>query len=267
MKRLNLFEFEDHPSFPTWLRDAMTRYIQVFHRVMKTPPSVAELVERALAFVPEKRVIDLCSGAGGPMLDVIGLLRGRDGLSDVELCLTDLYPNQAAADQVAALGDPKIRYERESVDATQVGSRSGVRTLIGSFHHLPVDAARAVLLDAARSRQPLVVFELSDNGAPIFLWWAAIPVAFAMVPILTPLIRPLSLRQLVFTYVIPLIPLFVAWDGAASNARTYTPDDVRELLAGHKTEGYRFEIGSHRVGRLPGKCSYVIGFPVENRAD
>ena len=53
-----------------------------------------------------------------------------------------------------------------------------------------------------------------------------------------------------------------AWDGAASNARTYTPDDVRELLAGHDTPGYRFEIGSHRVGHLPGKCSYVLGFPV-----
>ena len=262
MKRLNLFEFEDHPAFPSWLRDAMTRYIQTFHRVMKTPPAVADLATRALAFASEKRVIDLCSGAGGPMLDVIGVLRSRAGLADVELCLSDLYPNQAAADHVAALGDPRIRYERESVDATQVGSRRGVRTLIGSFHHLPIDAARSVLLDAARARQPLLVFELSDNSAPRVLWWAAIPVAFLMVALLTPLIRPLSLRQLALTYVIPLIPLFAAWDGAASNARTYTPDDVRELLAGHDTPGYRFEIGSHRVGHLPGKCSYVLGFPV-----
>jgi hypothetical protein len=267
MKRIELFEFEDHPRFPSWLRDLMTTYLVAFHRIFQTAPAVADLVRQALAVAPTKRVLDLCSGGGGPMPDVVRELRRDAEHRDVEVILSDLYPNASAARQVEALGDPKLRYEPTSVDATRVGTeRAGVRTLIGSFHHLSPDAARAVLLDAAKARQPLVVFEVSDNGPPIWLWWTAIPASFLLTLFLTPFVRPLSFQMLFFTYFVPLLPLFIAWDGAASNARTYTPDDVRELLRGHEDPGYTWEVGARRVGRLPGKSMYVIGKPVDGAA-
>ena len=262
MKRIELFEFEDSARFPGWLRDCMTAYIQAFHRVFRTAPAVSDLIRRALERTPERRIIDLCSGAGGPMLEVARTLRQDPALANVELVLTDLYPNAGAAARVAALGDARTRYETEPVDATRVGTeRSGVRTLVGSFHHLPPEAARAVLLGAARDRQPLVVFEMSNNGPPLWLWWTAIPFGFLLTLFLTPFVRPLSFRQLFFTYVIPIVPLFVAWDGAASNARTYTPDDVRELLQGFDGRGYTFEIEARKVGRLPQPSLTIVGRP------
>jgi hypothetical protein len=263
MKRIELFEFEDHPRFPSWLRDLMTSYLRSFHRTFRTAPAVADLVRQALGAAQTKRVVDLCSGGGGPMADVARELRTEAAHADVEIVLSDLYPNAEAAEQIAALGDPRLRYELTPVDATRVApEQTGVRTLIGSFHHLSPDAARAVLLDAAKARQPLVVFEVSDNGPPIWLWWTAIPASFVLALLLTPFVRPLSLRLLFFTYVVPLVPLFIAWDGAASNARTYTPEDIRELLRGHDDPGYSWEIGARRAGRLPSKSVYVLGRPV-----
>lgn len=263
MKRIELFEFEDDPRFPSWLRDLMTAYLGAFHRAFRTAPAVADLVRKALASSEARRVVDLCSGGGGPMPDVARELLAEPAHADVEIVLSDLYPNEDAAKRIAALGEPRLRYELAPVDATRVGpERQGVRTLVGSFHHLRPEAARAVLLDAARARQPLVVFELSDNEPPSWLWWTAIPAAFLLTLALTPCVRPLSFRQLFFTYAVPLVPLFVAWDGAASNARTYTPDDVRELLSGAEDAGYSWEIGVLRAGRLPAKSVYVLGRPV-----
>lgn len=263
MKRRDLFEFEDSARFPRWLRDPMTAYLGAFHRVFRTAPAVGELVQQALQSTTERRVVDLCSGAGGPMLDVARTLRQQPGLNELEVVLTDLYPNAQAAAQVAALDDPRTRYLTEPVDATRVGTEQrGVRTLVGSFHHLPPDAARAVLLNAAKARQPLVIFELSDNGPPSWLWWTAIPPGFLLTVLLTPFVRPLSARQLFFTYLVPLLPLFIAWDGAASNARTYTPADIRELLGDFNDPGYTFEVTSRRVGRLPSPSLIVLGRPV-----
>ena len=64
---------------------------------------------------------------------------------------------------------------------------------------------------------------------PAWLWWLAMPVGLLGAFFITPRIKPLSATQLVFTYVIPILPLLIAWDGAVSNARTYSQDDLRQL--------------------------------------
>lgn len=87
------------------------------------------------------------------------------------------------------------------------------------------DVARGIFADAVRSKQPLCVFEISDNGPPIALWWLALLPGFLMPFVLTLWVRPLRWYQLVLTYVVPLLPALIAWDGAVSNARTYTADD------------------------------------------
>ncbi len=57
-----------------------------------------------------------------------------------------------------------------------------------------------------------------------------------MALLITPFVRPLTLEQIIFTYLIPIIPFFFAWDGAVSNARTYTIEDMDILLEGIETK-------------------------------
>jgi hypothetical protein len=148
--------------------------------------------------------------------------------------LTDLYPNTDAAARINAAGDAaQVRYHLSPVDAGRVPEAlQGVRTMVCSFHHMPPPVARRILQDAFEKRQALCVLEVSDNSAPRWLWWTAIPVGVLMVLLLTLFIRPLRLRQVLLTYVLPVLSLLIAWDGAVSNARTYTEEDLRELLAG-----------------------------------
>ena len=94
-----------------------------------------------------------------------------------------------------------------------------------------------------KSKQPICIFEISDNSYPIALWWTAFPINIISCLFITPFVRPMSWQQIVFTYLIPIIPICFAWDGAVSNARTYTLEDMDILLKGLETKDYKWEKG------------------------
>ncbi|MCL6258421.1 hypothetical protein M3O96_04935 [Aquiflexum sp. TKW24L] len=260
MKRIHLFEFEDMPWFPDWIRVLMTRYIMTFHRVLDTPGILEELVEKGLQRSEATRIIDLCSGSGGPMLEVAEKLKTSGKFPDLKLMLSDLYPDQEAARSLNQKGDESVTYLIDSLDATQVRKGLvGLRTMVSSMHHMKPEVAKKILNNAKVAHQPILIFEISDNTPPIFLWWLAIPFAFIMTFFVTPIVRPISWQQLVFTYLIPILPFFIAWDGAVSNARTYTLDDMEELIRGLSDGDYGWEMG--KVKGKGGKKLYLLGSP------
>jgi hypothetical protein len=262
MKRISLFEFEDFHWFPGGLRECMTLYLAAIHRLLGTERVLAPLLARALEAAATDRVVDLCSGGGGPLLQTTARLAADHGLRP-SVTLTDLYPNTDAAARINAAGDAaQVRYHPSPVDAGRVpDALQGVRTMVGSFHHMPPPIARRILQDAFEKRQAICVVEISDNSAPRWLWWTAIPVGVLMVLLLTPFIRPLRLRQVLLTYVLPVLPLLIAWDGAVSNARTYTEEDLRELLAGLEAPDYQWEIARTRAPRAPATMLTLVGRP------
>ncbi len=259
MKRIQLFEFEDQPWLPNWLRKCMTRLINVMHKLLGTKHDVAALAVKAMNHVHKPTIVDLCSGSGGPMLQVSKTIQDRYKIDHLSLTLTDLYPDLQVAESVNNTANNNINYQTKPVDVTRLDSQlKGVRTIIGSFHHFNPEAARQILKDARDQQQPICVYEISDNSLPSSLWWISIPSIFIMSFFITPFARPMSWQQLVFTYLIPVIPICFAWDGAASNARTYTPNDMDELLKGLENEGYRWEKG--RINRKAKKL-YLMGIP------
>lgn len=267
MKRMSLFEFEDFRWFPGGLRECLTLYIAAMHRVLGTERILAPLLARALEAAATDRVVDLCSGGGGPLLQTTARLEADHGLRP-DVTLTDLYPNTDAAARINAAGDAaRVRYLQSPVDAGQVpDTLQGVRTMVCSFHHMPPPVARRILQDAFEKRQALCVLEISDNSQPRWLWWTAIPAGVLMVLLLTPLIRPLRLRQVLLTYVLPVLPLLIAWDGAVSNARTYTEEDLRELLAGLEAPDYQWELSHPRAPGAPATMLTLVGLPLRTQA-
>lgn len=260
MKRLHLFELEDCAWFPAILRNCMTRYLSLLHRLVQTRELLVERLAPVLRTLPRPRIVDLGSGSGGPMPEVAEALRQRDGLSELSLTLTDVHPNREAAAQIRRLASPLIEYREAPLDAADVEPQlDGLRTMICSLHHARPERARHVLQAAARARQPFFAYELSDNGFPRPLWWLALPINILSVLLLTPFVRPLSAAQLLFTYVLPVLPLAIAWDGAVSNARTYTLDDLRELLRDIDSAGYRWDMGT--LKGKGGNKLYLLGMP------
>ncbi|OJH40269.1 hypothetical protein [Cystobacter ferrugineus] len=66
---------------------------------------------------------------------------------------------------------------------------------------------------------------------------------------------------MLLTYALPVLPLLIAWDGAVSNARTYTEEDLRELLAGLEAPDYRWEITRPRAPGAPATMLTLVGLP------
>ncbi|WP_040400301.1 DUF2798 domain-containing protein [Cecembia lonarensis] len=260
MKRLHLFEFEDFPWFPNWIRALMTNYIQSFHKILQTDKLLLPLVKKGLLYSDTDQIIDLCSGSGGPMIEVFKSLKREGRFSNLQMKLTDLYPNQKA---IAYLQEEEIKglsYQNKPQDVTRLNPKTkGLRTLVSGMHHMRPEMARKVLHQAQSSQQPILVFEISDNSAPTFLWWLAIPVAFLISLFVTPFVRPLTWKQLVFTYLVPIVPLFIAWDGAVSNVRTYTLEDMVKLTDGLSDDHYQWEMG--KIKGKGGNKLYLLGKP------
>jgi hypothetical protein len=100
VKRRHLVELEDLSWWPRVFRDAATDYLVAAIRHAKVynglVPRLAAAVKRSGA----DRIVDLCSGGGGPWPDLLPALRVAG--VDVPVCLTDKYPNAAALDRLAA---------------------------------------------------------------------------------------------------------------------------------------------------------------------
>ncbi|WP_108808651.1 hypothetical protein [Aquimarina spinulae] len=259
MKRIHLFEFEDLPWFPNWIRICMTRLIVVMHKKFGTSEDMAMLLVDLIKRTKTKKIIDLCSGSGGPMLDTIALLRNQHHLEDVELVLSDLYPNLEAAKRINSSSD-YIRYRTTPLDATHIDdSIQGIFTMVGSFHHMRPDQAKSILTAVQSKKQPICIMEINKKF-PFLLWWLFIPLSAVLCLFITPLVRPLTIRQLIFTYIIPVIPLCFAWDAVITSGRIYRLEDLDELLQGIKEDTY---IWKKEVIEGKSEKIYLIGYPKE----
>lgn len=266
MKRVHVLEFEDLPWFPSWLRTSMTNLLVVLGRLIGVTPVLAQLVSRVLEEHKLQRVVDLGSGAGGSMPEVLEVVRGTPATKGTHLLLTDLHPNHDAVVRFNDDARPHVRYERTPVNATALATApAGLKTMVNCFHHMRPDTARAILKSAHDARQPLLIYEMGENKLPFWLWCLALPIALPIVALsallLTPLVRPMTLRQLVLTYVLPIIPVFYAWDGQASMPRLYTLTDMDELLTGLDSPEYHWEkaVAKTASGRSLG--TYLLGTP------
>ncbi|MGI9549946.1 MAG: hypothetical protein ACR2MT_02005, partial [Aurantibacter sp.] len=237
MKRVQLFEFEDFSWFPSWLRICMTNLLIILHKMMGIGDVLADLISEILTKEKISRIVDLGSGSGGAMPEVLKKVHQNSGLENVELIMTDLYPHPELVKKFNSDASDKIAYHETSINATEIAwAPDGLKTMVNSFHHMPPDSARRILESAKKNDQPLLIYEMAENKMPILMWWILLPISLAilmiMVLFMTPFVRPMTWQQLVFTYLIPIIPICYAWDGQASMPRMYAMKDYDILLEG-----------------------------------
>lgn len=261
LKRIHLFELEDQSWFPNIIRDCMTKTINVMHSLVKTNKHLPALLARILKETNTNNIIDLCSGGGGPMVEAIDILKRDYGLEHIKLKLTDLYPHKEFANHINSNSDGSITYSTQPLDATNFSnSEKGLSTMICSFHHMRPEMAKQILRNAQTSKQPILIFEISDNSHPNWLTLMSMPITFILCLFVTLKVRPMTWQQIVFTYLIPIIPISFAWDGAVSNVRTYTLSDLKVLLNDLQSDNYHWETGA--IESKPSSQLYIIGKPI-----
>jgi hypothetical protein len=82
-----------------------------------------------------------------------------------------------------------------------------------------------------------------------------------MLFVCTPLIRPFRWSRLLWTYLVPIIPVVLLFDGVVSCLRTYRPHELREMVEKLSASKYRWEIGEHSRSLGEAPITYLIGYP------
>lgn len=257
-RRLHLFEIEDLPSCPRVIRDGITDILQHSINMGDFYAPIVPILSRALARSGSTQVVDLCSGGGGPWPTLFPKLRQEQDV-DVTLLLTDRFPNAQAFNRVRGLLGDRVSCSYESVSAFDVPeSVEGFRTIFTGLHHFRPPDARRIIADAVRKNEGIGVFEFTQRRV--------LPMAFVAVmsPLGTlfaaPFAKPFRLSRLLLTYLIPVLPLCTLFDGVVSCLRTYSQDELRELVAGLPDNDYHWEIGEVRA-RAVQPLTYLVGYP------
>ncbi len=259
MARIHAFEFEDQTWFPGLIREYMTDFLSHMGGWSKIPyqPFTERLAE-AMQRTGDRRVVDLCSGGGGPALVIAGELRKRLA-RPVDVVLTDLYPRSSRLARGRATFPSWVELEAQSIDAQDVpDTLQGFRLLCNGFHHLKPEQARACLRDAVQKRCGIALVELTQRSALSML---QITLGTATQLVVTPFIKPFRWSRLFYTYALPIVPLCTLWDGIVSCLRVYEPDELRDLVSGLPESDYRREYGRLRVPKMPTELTYLIGTP------
>ncbi|MCA9688172.1 MAG: hypothetical protein KC636_01090 [Myxococcales bacterium] len=252
MRRLHLFEFEDQPWFPALLRDLLTEQLQFELEARRVYQPIVPHLARALRRTGRTHLVDLCSGAGGPVLGVRAALEEQLG-EPVTVELTDRFPNHDAFARARERAPGRIDSCGAPIDARAVpGDRAGFRTLFSAFHHFRPTAAQAILQDAVDSGAPIGVFEFTSRAprAPLAMARAALRVWAR-----TPLDLPRTPTRLLLSFVVPLVPWIYFVDASVSHWRTYTPDELRAMTTRLGGQRYRWECGRARG------VTFLIGTP------
>jgi hypothetical protein len=200
--------------------------------------------------------VDLCSGSGGPWLWLHETLRDSHG-RPAEIFLTDLYPNIPTFERIQQATHGAITYWPNAVDAMEVPAQlEGFRTIFSSFHHFSRCEAIAVLQSAVDNRQGIGVFEVArcrpaTIALTVFMFLGGLVTA--------PCIRPFRLSRLFWTYLLPIVPLLLFWDGLISCLRAYSIKQLQEMTAALDADGYTWEVGQDRDGVAT--VTYLVGYP------
>ena len=259
MARIHAFEFEDQAWFPAIVRQYMTDFLSHMGGWSKIPylPFTERLAE-VLQRTGDARVVDLCSGGGGPALVIARDLRERLE-RPLEVVLTDLYPSESHREGARPLLPDWASFEARPIDAQDVpADLSGFRLVCNGFHHLKPEQARACLLNAVSQRRGVALVELTQRS-PLSMLQVTLGTLTQLG--VTPFIKPFRWSRLLLTYVLPVVPLCTLWDGVVSCLRVYDPKELERLVAALPPSDYQWEYGRLNVPRMPTALTYLIGAP------
>jgi hypothetical protein len=253
MGRIHLFEFEDQKWFPAFLRNYGTDFLQFLSNKTKMYKPIIPIIKRGLRKSKTNQIIDLGSGGGGGLIWLNSEL--KKDISDLKIILTDFYPNIPAFRLTKKKAD-NFEFIENPIDARKVPAElEGLRTQFLSLHHFKSTDAKLILQNAIDSNSSIAIFEAQERSLTSIIAMIFSPLSVLLT---TPFIKPFKIGRIIFTYLIPIVPIFVLWDGIVSSLRTYSIKEMNELVEKlDGTENYDWEINKVKSG--PGVVLYLLG--------
>ena len=254
MRRIHALEWEDEKWFPKSWRDYGTDYLRFIAVKLDIYKATLLIIQKGLNSSKQSKWVDCASGGGGGLINLAKALKNDN--PNLKIILTDFYPNIKAFERTLNEVPGMFEYQKESIDAKNLPLhlQGKFRTLFGAFHHFRPNDAQKILQNAVDTNSPIAIFEPVGKN---FASWMSMLFVPLNVLLLTPFIRPVRWTVLPFIYLIPIIPLYILWDGIASILRMYSEKELNEMVAKlNNTESYNWEIGKTE-GAMP--INYLLG--------
>lgn len=215
---------------------------------------VAPVLIQLLNETKNTEIIDLASGGGGGLIKLSWHIKKE--IPELKINLSDYYPNIPAFEKTITKSPDTFTYSKKSIDATHVPDElKGVRTQFLSFHHFAPESAQKILQNAVDNNSPIAIFEAQERSISSILAMIFSPVTLW---IITPMIRPMTFYRFLFTYILPVLPMFIMWDGILSCLRTYSVKEMQEIIK--KVNGHeKYEWKTERIKNGPGVILYLTG--------
>lgn len=190
--------------------------------------------------------------AAKPFLPVI-----NEGLQHADKIIALQMNIGGGFETLAPLLDKNIPVEEVSI-RNFTADKKGLYVSVNNFHQLKPHEALDVLDKISDSGNPLVIVEGNNDS----LWQAfGMTVIVPLSVLLTaPFVKPFRFGRLIFTYLIPVLPVVTALDGFIALFKLYAPADMDELVRKIQKRNYSWRSGKLDNGR-GGKIIYLIGYP------
>lgn len=215
---------------------------------------IAEIIDRLTSTDLSKlTVIDFCSGRGGPTPTferIINTARTAASKAPIMFQLSDLHPHRTAWRELFKQSEHKhLGWITRDVDATDppasVLSVNSPRQMISTgssdsricrlfslaFHHFDDVDATKVIQSMLQTAEGIAIIELQDRRLGCLLMVLGNIFLCLLTTIFWfPFWHSDNWTQLFFTYIIPVLPFVLMWDGLASCWRTREFEEVMVLI-------------------------------------
>lgn len=256
LRRLQLFEFCDQSWLNGIWREAYLDGLNATFKLFRIHQNLYKPYGKWMISANKREVLEVCSGGAGPIDTILTNFRNENGLQPI-ITLSDLNPDYIAFQKLQSKHPHHIKFIQKPVDATETEALAPeLISLCSSFHHLTPTLANKVLCNAYKNSNGIFIREvLSRNLVNAF------SSLFNLIPLmLAPFFAGrISFFKILITTIIPIIPLMIIFDGVVSVFRTYTTEEIFQLMPNEMKKNWKWVEGSNNVLGIF-KAPYLYGF-------
>lgn len=227
MKRKQVFQFSNQKWYPSFLKRDMYEFMSWFVGKVNAAKPFLPVLEEVIGNTQTKTIINIDSKIGAGIETLLPLLPEGSEIINIEL-------------------------EKFSTH------NKGIYTFINSFHQLDEKKAAYYLTQIANSGNSVAVLEGNNDS----LWQVVGMTIFVPLTVIlsAPFVQPFRITRLIFTYLIPILPVVTMLDGFLALFKLYNPNDLNELVSTIPVKNYVWKSGKADNGR-GGKIIYLMGYP------
>ena len=227
MKRKHAPQIMTQKWFPAFLRTLICEFLDWFVLKVNATRPFVPVIRQGLEHARKQRFVVLQQSIGAGFNTVLPVL------------------------------EEKLEFEFVAPDAFKA-NQDALYISVNSFHQYRPDQARLLLSEIATQKQAVLILEGNNNN----LWQIIGMTIFVPLTVLFtgPFVRPFRFSRLIFTYLIPVLPLIIMLDGCLALLKLYAPEDLDELCSSIEVSDYTWESGKKDNNR-GGKIIYLLGYP------